>query len=322
VPLDPVIERALAELAPPPPVTDAAEARRRAGEAGIAFRRPRHEGLVSRDVPVPVEGGQITVRVIAPEGIATPAPCFVYLHGGGWIMGTLDNAEADCVLQADDVGAVICYVDYRLSPEHRFPVPHDDCVAAYRYVVEHADELGIDPQRVAIGGGSAGGNLAAAVAIAARDSGLPLPCLQLLEVPAVDLSLSSPSIEECGSGYWLTAAEVRQSVEHYLGEDGDRRDPRASPIFAELAGLPPALVLVAEYDPVRDDGERYAAALRAAGTDATCLRVLGQVHGSWGLPVTPAYGVVRDLRLAALRRAFEGAGAPAPKQTEVAAAQA
>jgi acetyl esterase len=311
VPLDPVIERALTQLAPLPSASDVAAARARNRQAVEAGRRPRHDGVAGRDRRVPVDGGEITLRVLTPEGVGRPAPCLFYLHGGGWIMGDLDNSEADCVLQPDEVGAVFCFADYRLAPEHRFPVPLDDCVAAYRHVVEQADELGIDPQRIAVSGGSAGANLAAALAIAVRDLGLPLPCFQLLEVPAVDLTLSSPSIEECGEGYWLSSAEARQCVAHYLG-DADPRDPRASPLFADLAGLPPALILVAEYDPLRDDGERYAAALRAAGCEATCLRVAGQVHGSWGLPITPAFGVVRELRLGALRRALAGAAPGAP----------
>jgi acetyl esterase len=312
VPLDPVLARALPNIPAPDPPGDLAAARKQSSESAAALRQPRPAGVRARDLVVAVEGGEVALRVIAPEGIERPAPCLFYLHGGGWMLGDLENAETDCNLAPDELGAVFCFPDYRLAPEHPFPVPYDDCVAAYGFVLDHAEELGIDQQRVAVAGGSAGGNLAAAVVIAARDRGVPLPCFQLLEVPALDLTLSSPSLEECGSGYWITAANVAESVARYL-QGADPRDPRASPIFAELSGLPPALILVAEYDPLRDDGERYAAALRAAGNDATCLRVLGQVHGSWGLPITPAFGVVRDLRLGALRRAFAPGDEPLPR---------
>ncbi len=313
MPLDPALERLFAQFPANQLPLDDVEGRRRGNDATVALlRQPRRPGTTVEDRRIPVEGGEITLRVVVPEGIERPAPCYCYIHGGGWFMGTLETAEAECVIQPDDVPAVFVFVDYRLAPEHKFPVPHDDCVAAYQYLVEHHEELGIDVRRIAIGGGSAGANLSAAVSIAARDAGLPLPCLQLLEVPAVDLTLSSPSVTECGAGFGLTEEETRQCVRHYLDDGDDPRDPRASPIFAaDLGGLPPALIVVAELDPIRDDGERYAGALRAAGTEAACVRVLGHIHGSWIIPGTPAWGVVRDMRISALRNAFAGTYAPA-----------
>lgn len=313
MPIDPALVRLFEQLPANQLPMDDVEGRRRANEATVALLgQPRHPGVVAEDRRIPVDGGEITLRVVRPEGLETPAPCYCYIHGGGWFMGGLDTAEAECVIQPDDVPAVFVFVDYRLAPEHKFPIPYEDCLAAYRYIVEHHNELGIDPRRMVIGGGSAGANLSAAVSIATRDQGLPLPCMQLLEVPAVDLTLSSPSISECGTSFGLTEQDVRQCVAHYLREDDDLRDPRVSPIFADdLSGLPPALVLVAELDPVRDDGERYAAALRAAGTEAVCVRVLGHIHGSWVIPGTPAWSVVREMRLGALRNAFAGTFAPA-----------
>jgi acetyl esterase len=311
MPLDPALERVLARIGTNPVPLEDIEGRRQANRAAVdLLGRPRSPGVVVEDRQVPVAGGQITLRLLIPENLERPAPCLFFIHGGGWIMGSLEGAEADCVFGPDDVGAVFALVDYRLAPEHPFPTPYEDCLAAYRYLVDQHEELGIDLARLAISGGSAGANLGAAVAIAARDARWPQPCLQLLEVPAVDLTLSSPSVAEFSSGYGLTGEEVRRCVELYLGDDADRTDPRASPIFAELSGLPPAFIVVAELDPVRDDGERYAAALRAAGSEAACVRILGHLHGSWIIPGTPAWGVVRDMRLSVLRRAFAGRYAP------------
>ncbi|MGH8994978.1 MAG: alpha/beta hydrolase, partial [Acidimicrobiales bacterium] len=312
-PIDPALERLFTQLPANPLPLEDVEGRRRGNDATVALLgQARHPGSSVEDRKIPVDGGEITLRIVRPAGFEPPGPCYCYIHGGGWFMGTLDTAETECVIQPDDVPAVFVFVDYRLAPEHKFPIPHDDCVAAYRYLVEHHEELGIDAHRIAIGGGSAGANLSAAVSIAAREAGLPIPCLQLLEVPAVDLTLSSPSVTECGTGFGLTEEETRQCVRHYLNEGSDPRDPRVSPIFAaDLGGLPPALIVVAELDPVRDDGERYAAALRAAGTEAACVRVLGHIHGSWVIPGTPAWGVVREMRISALRSAFAGTFAPA-----------
>ena len=170
-------------------------------------------------------------------------------------------------------------------PEHKFPIPLDDCTAAYRWMVDHADELGVDLDRLAIGGTSAGGNLAAALCLRIRDEQLPMPLLQLLDVPALDLTMASASVTEVGDGAGLTGAALAGYVEHYLADPADATNPLVSPLLADdLSGLPPAVIIVAEHDPVRDDGERYLVRLHEAGVAAASFRVLAQFHGGWIIP--------------------------------------
>lgn len=231
------------------------------------------------DWTVPVEGGDITVRVYTPSGRG-PFPVYVYFHGGGWWMGTLEQIDDPCRRIATDVGCVVASVDYRLAPEHKFPTPLKDCVAALRWIVDHAEELDVDADRVVIGGGSAGGNLAAATALIARDEG-PTIVGQLLEVPATDLTLSQPSVDENAEVPILCKADYEACVDHYLRDAADARNPLVSPMFADdLRGLPPALVMTAEFDPLRDDGEVYARLLTDAGVDTELIRWDGQFHGT------------------------------------------
>jgi len=297
----------------PPEPADLAQRRAQTEAAFSAIRPPREEGVQVEDRKVEVEGGQILVRTYIPEGVERPAPVLFYLHGGGWYMGNLDSAEAECVIRAGEIPAVMVSVDYRLAPEHKFPTPFDDCMAAYTWMLDHGDELGIDAARIAIAGGSAGANLAAALCVALRDRGVQMPCLQLLDVPFLDFTMASPSLRGPESGYGLTAAEVHECAELYVRTDEDRRDPRVSPLLVEdLRGLPPAVILTAEFDPVRDDGERYVERLHQAGVSAACMRVLSHIHGTWVIPGSVTWGLVRDVRLAALRRAFDGTLAPQP----------
>jgi acetyl esterase len=183
-------------------------------------------------------------------------------------------------------------------------------------MLERSDDLGVDTAKVVVGGTSAGGNLSAALCLALRDRGLPLPRAQLLDVPCLDLTMASPSIEENGEGAGLTKADVAQYVEWYChglaGTGGtDATNPLVSPLHApDLSGLPPAVIMVAEHDPVRDDGERYLAALHAAGVAGVAVRVAAHLHGSWIVPITIASRLVHDLKLATLRRAFDGTLVP------------
>ncbi|HWE66782.1 MAG TPA: alpha/beta hydrolase [Acidimicrobiales bacterium] len=311
--LDPPLKKILDLVAGNRPAEPGDMAQRRAqGEAAFGAIRPAPQtGVTVADHTVAVEGGQILVRTYIPDDLARPAPVLFYLHGGGWFMGNLDTAESECVIQAADIPAVMVSVDYRLAPEHKFPIPFDDCMAAYGWVLAQADELGVDTGRIAVAGGSAGANLAAAMCLAIRDRGLPLPCLQLLDVPFVDLTLGSPSLTEEMSGYGLTGSEVLECAEIYVRDEADRRHPYVSPLLAEdLSGLPPAFILTAEFDPVRDDGERYLERLHQAGVAAAGFRVLSHIHGTWVIPGSATWGLVRDVRLAALRRAFDGTLAP------------
>ncbi|MFW6773688.1 alpha/beta hydrolase [Nocardioides sp. CPCC 205120] len=206
-------------------------------------------------------------------------PLLVFLHGGGWLYGDLDSHDALCRFLAEQAGVRVLSVAYRLAPEHPFPAAYDDALAAYRWVVENAGWLGADVDRLAVGGDSAGGNLAATVAIAAAREGLPLS-FQLLVYPATDMTRSSESHRLFSRGFFLTAEFMDGVAEGYLPEVHDRVDPTASPLFAELPdGLAPAYLCTAGFDPLRDEGEAYARKLEAAGVPVVQRRFDGLIHG-------------------------------------------
>jgi acetyl esterase len=236
------------------------------------------------DRRVPVDGGAIPVRLYRPAG-ATPLPLVVYFHGGGWVIGSIETHDAVCRDLANAAGCAVASVDYRLAPEHRFPVAAEDCYAATRWLGAHAGELGVDAARIAVGGDSAGGNLAAVVAQLARDRGGPALAFQLLIYPATDAACDAPSHRENADGYLLTADAMTWFWGHYLGGDASlKADPRCSPLRAgDFRGLPPALVVTAEYDPLRDEGEAYGALLRDAGVPVTVSRYPGMIHGFFAM---------------------------------------
>ena len=231
------------------------------------------------DHKVPVDGGEITVRVYTPDA-TPPLPCHLYIHGGGWWLGTLEHSDSNCRAIANDAECVVVSVDYRLAPESKFPTAAEDCYAALEWVVDHAYELGIDPARVSVGGGSAGGNLSAVVALMARDRGGPALVLQVLEIPVTDCTMGQPSITT-NDGYLLTRAGMEQYRDYYVPDPKDWTNPYASPLHApDLSGLPPALVMTMEFDPLRDEGEAYAARLADAGVEVDAMCWEGQFHGS------------------------------------------
>lgn len=250
--------------------------------AAVVAEPPREVGTVSA-ARIPVEGGEIALRIYQPK-TAGPHAIHVYYHGGGWIFGTIDEPFVDgvCRERTALAGFVTVAVEYRLAPEHKFPVPVEDSFAALKWIVAHAYDFDADPARVTIGGVSAGANIAAAVALMARDEDGPLISFQLLEVPAVDLTASSPSLEKYGNGeYPLSKGEVDVILAVYLRSPADATNQYASPLLAaDLSGLPPAHIMSSEYDVLRDDGSRYADALNAAGVPATFTLGLGHVHGS------------------------------------------
>ena len=224
----------------------------------------------------------IPARVYA-DGTDGGRPILVWYHGGGFVIGDLETADRTCRKLARGTGAVVVSIDYRLAPEHPFPAGPDDCLAALQWMVDHAGELGGDPARIAVGGDSAGGNLAAVTAIAARDNGVALRH-QLLVYPVTDCTMSSASYESNGEGYLLTADGMDWFIDHYLCGGADAKDPRVSPLFADdVKGTAPALVITAEFDPLRDEGEAYAERLRDAGVDVELHRFDGQIHGFFGL---------------------------------------
>jgi acetyl esterase len=226
--------------------------------------------------------GAIPMRLYRPLASSATAalPVLVYYHGGGWVIGDLDTHDSLCRALSNESGCAVVSVDYRLGPEHRFPAAVNDALAATRWVREQATELHLDASRLAVGGDSAGGNLAAVVSIAARDSGdLPI-AFQLLIYPATDQHRTAPSHTTNGQGYLLTRDTMDYFSGHYIGDPAQYQDWRASPLLhADLSKLPPALVLTAGYDPLRDEGAAYAEALTAAGNRAGYVCFERQIHG-------------------------------------------
>jgi acetyl esterase len=226
--------------------------------------------------------GPIPVRVYRRDPTAT-RPAVMYFHGGGFVAGNLGTHDVICRRLAKASGAVVVSVDYRLAPEHRFAIPLDDCHAATSWVAAHGEEITADGGRLAVAGDSAGGNLAAAVALRSRVAG-PTLAAQVLVYPCIDAACAMASYAENGEGYLLTAAAMRDVWEWYLGPDGDPTDPLASVLDApDLSGLPPTLIQTAEYDPLRDEGEEYGRRLDAAGVGVTVHRYDGMIHGFLGL---------------------------------------
>jgi len=250
--------------------------------------------------------GPIPLRLYRPVEGGAPLPVLVYYHGGGWVIGDLDTHDTLCRQLALDAGCAVVAVDYRLAPEHRFPAAVDDCIAATAWVRREAARLGLDASRLAVGGDSAGGNLAAAVCIAARDAGEPAPVFQLLIYPATDMRRLAPSHASNGQGYLLTSDSIAYYHDHYIAEPAQDLDWRASPLLCEdLAGLPPALVLTAGFDPLRDEGLQYADRLDQAGNRCSYVCFERQIHGFVPMGrVLDEANVAVALCAAELRRAF------------------
>ncbi|MFT4571628.1 MAG: acetyl esterase [Hyphomicrobiaceae bacterium] len=252
--------------------------------------------------------GTIAIRVYTPGTPARPLPLIVYFHGGGWVIGDLDSHDRPLRVMADEAGAIVVAVDYRLAPEHRFPAAYDDCLAATRWVFSHGTSLGGDPARVALAGDSAGGNLVAAVTQGLHAAGDPSPVLQWLIYPVTDLGAETESYKLFEDGFFLTSRAMRWYKHHYLNNDeAAALDSRASPLRApELAGLSPALVQTAGFDPLRDEGRAYAERLLDAGVDVDYRNYPGLIHGyiSMGGAIDAAREAISD-GIMALRKAFE-----------------
>ena len=250
--------------------------------------RTGYEALVASEDPVSVQeefdreiprsAGGIPVRVYRPHSGELPA--LVYFHGGGFVTGSITSHDNLCRHLANGADCVVVSVDYRLAPEHPFPAAAEDCSDATHWLAEHGKELDVDTSRLAVGGDSAGGNLAASTAQTCRDRGGPALRHQLLIYPVIDRNFETASYRENASGYFLTREIMRWFWAKYLPDDRQADDPRACPSRAEnLAGLAPATVLTAEFDPLRDEGEAYAAALERAGVRTSRVRYDGQIHG-------------------------------------------
>lgn len=248
----------------------------------------------SRDLVIPGPGGEIPARLHLPPRLPSttaagrdPVPLLIWFHGGGWVLGSIDSHEPVARLLCHEAQVAVLNVGYRLAPEHPFPAAFEDAEAAFLWAHAHAATLGVDPDRIALGGDSAGGNLSAAVALARTRSGGPVPAFQLLIVPATDLAGHHRSHDLFATGFFLTRANMDWYKDLYLPPGVDRTDPRASPLLADdLSGLPPAHVAVAGFDPLRDEGEAYAARLQEAGVPVTLRRHRSAVHPFINIPVT------------------------------------
>ena len=251
--------------------------------------------VTARAIPGP--GGPLAVRIYRPRDALRAA--LVYFHGGGWVVGSLDSADGSCRALTNRSRCVVISIGYRLAPETKFPGAVEDAYAATRWVADNAADLRIDPTRIAVGGASAGGNLAAAVALVARERGGPKIAFQLLTVPVTELSSKAGSHREFAEGYGLSAADMEWFGRHYVRTAADADDPHASVLRADLKGMPPAFVITAECDPLRDDGEAYADRLRTLGIAARYKRYPGMFHGFMSFPSV----------LPEAAQAFEDAGA-------------
>jgi acetyl esterase len=282
MPLDPQAKMLMDQLAalngPKLSTLTAADARRvTAGSFKLPPERVEKVFKVE-DRKIPGPGGEIPIRVYTPQG-SGPFPVLVFFHGGGWVICDLDSHDAPCRILTNKVGCVVVSVDYRLAPEHKFPAGVEDCFAATKWVAQHAKELNVDANRLAIGGDSAGGNLSAVIAQLARDAGGPKIAFQLLIYPATEAELDTYS-HKTFTDYFLTKDDIVWFWGQYLRGPADRKDPRVAPALTKnLKGLPPALIITAELDPLRDEGEAYGEKLRAAGVPVTVSRYEGMIHG-------------------------------------------
>ena len=272
----------LLELAGEPPIETLPVTEARAQVAGDARAFEGAKPQVARAEQITVDGaaGPLGARLYVPDEAGETGGLLVYFHGGGFVVCDLETHDNTCRSLAREAGTRVLSVDYRLAPEHPSPAAIEDAAAAFAFAVEHASELGADPARVAVGGDSAGGNLAAGVALSAAAGDGPAPAFQLLFSPWLDLSRKRESYRLFGEGFFLTEATLDWYARHYLAEADEALDERCSPLLAEkLDGIAPAYITTAGFDPLRDDGEEYAQRLRAAGVPVALCRHAGLIHG-------------------------------------------
>ena len=258
----------------------AAEMRKEFDEGRTLISSSLPSGVKTTDHEIESNGAKIKIREYAPKSIGNIYPALVYYHGGGWVLGSIDTHEAFTGFLAKELKAKIFSVEYRLAPEHKFPIPLEDCEAAFNWVKDNATDLGINPNRVSVGGDSAGGNLSAALCVKCQQNNLPMPKAQLLIYPVTDLTFQSPSMEEMSDGFFLTKESMYFFRDQYLEDEGLAKDPLVSPHFAEdLSGHPPAVVITAGFDPLRDEGDRYAQSLREANVEIYHRTHDSYIHG-------------------------------------------
>jgi acetyl esterase/lipase len=312
MPLDPDAETLLALIRAagrPPMETLSPDEARKVFAAGRAVTQPDPQDVAEvRNLSCPGPHGEIRLRAYCPLGAKGDEllPVLVYFHGGGWLLGDLDSHDVACRHYANAARCRVVSVDYRMAPEFKFPAAVDDSAAATGWVIAQSDALGIDRKRVAVGGDSAGGNLAAVMAIMARDGDLPPLAFQLLVYPATDMGMTHESYQRVTDGVPLTSKTMDWFIDHYLHGPNDRKDWRASPLrAADLSGVAPALVLTASYDPLCDEGVAYAERLEREGVRVMHLHFSDQLHGFVGQGrIIRAGNMALDMMSAALKKAL------------------
>ncbi|TDR88132.1 alpha/beta hydrolase [Enterovirga rhinocerotis] len=287
------------------------EARRAYASRRDLLQLPPDAVSEKRDITIAGPGGPLALRLYRPVGATADEilPCLVYMHGGGWVFGNLESHDGLCCRLANEAGCCVVAVDYRLAPEHPFPAAVEDCASAYGHVAREAGSLRVDPGRLALGGDSAGGNLAAVLAIMARDGSLAPARFQILLYPVVDLDRTIEDYGPNSPGMTITGATMAYFLDHYAPDVSTRADWRASPIkAATLAGLPPALVVTCGHDPLGEEGRRYAERLERDGVAVTALHLADQTHGILTMTkvIRPTAGIIAYVG-AALRGAFQSA---------------
>jgi acetyl esterase len=308
VPLDrqarALIERFVREGTPPVSKLTPAEARRLTREVNRRLTSPPEAVAVVKNMRMSDTSAQIPARVYIPRE-SEVLPVLVYFHGGGWVLGDLDSVDSLCRSLANAADCVVVSVDYRLAPEHKFPAAIEDAYSATKWTANIATSFSGDPRRIAVGGDSAGGNLAAAVSLMARDKHGPPIVFQLLIYPATNHAFDTTSYSDNAEGYWLSKDDMRWFWNHYLRDEEDGRNPYASPSrAADLSSLPPAFVITAEFDPLRDEGEAYAARLRERGVPVKVARYDGMIHDFVNIAELRQSRVAVGEAAAELRKAF------------------
>jgi acetyl esterase len=251
------------------------------------------------DIRIPGPAGEIPARVYADSVGGAPLPVVAYFHGGGWVQGDLETHHGLCARLAKHAGVLVVAIDYRLAPEHKFPAAVDDCLAAYRWLRAHGRDLDADTARVAVAGDSAGGNLSAVVSQLAASSGTPVPTCQVLIYPAVDFSLETDSHRELAEGHVIPRDRILWYSGQYLRSEADKTDLRAAPLRAQtLAGQPPALIVTAGFDPLRDEGKAYGDRLRKEGIDVVYREYPGEIHAFVSLTKAIPQGMAATLEIA------------------------
>lgn len=311
--IDPELAPVL-ELLPRADLSDPVAARRLIADLVASMAVDVDESGLDIDdrlVPGPTGAPEVGVRLYRPTAVPGPVPALFYIHGGGFVTGSVDTEHAGAVALAASLRVVVVSVEYRLAPEHPFPAGIEDCYCGLLWLAEHAGELGVDPDRVALYGQSAGGGLAAALALVARDRGGPPLCFQFLGIPELDDRLETPSMRAFTDTPLWNRPSAELSWRYYLGEDPGEVSPYAAPARAEdLAGLPPAYVSTMEFDPIRDEGILYALRLLQAGVPAELHSFPGTFHGSSLVASAAVSRRVNAEQLAVLRRALRIGGTP------------